>query len=41
MGHEADNGEDYKASKHTGAGVDAAHYDGVPEEKRKNNEQSG
>lgn len=32
MGHEAYNGEDDKASKHAGAGVDAAHDDGVPEE---------
>lgn len=34
MGHEAYNGEDDEACKHAGAGVDAAHYDGVPEEKR-------
>lgn len=33
MGHEANDGEDDEASKHAGARVDAAHYDGVPEEK--------
>lgn len=41
MGHEAYNGEDYKASKHAGAGVDAAHYDRVPEEKRKTMNSQG
>lgn len=33
MGHEAYDGEDDEASEHAGEGVDAAHYDGVPEEK--------
>lgn len=33
MGHEAYNGEDDEASEHAGAGVNAAHYDGVPAEK--------
>lgn len=28
--HEADDGEDDEAGKHAGAGVDAAHDDGVP-----------
>lgn len=30
MGHEAYDGEDDKACKHAGAGVDAADDDGVP-----------
>lgn len=34
IGHEAYNGEDDEAGKHAGAGVDAAHYDGVPEKER-------
>lgn len=32
MSHEAHDGEDDKAGKHAGAGVDAADNDGVPEE---------
>lgn len=32
MSHEAHDGEDDEAGKHTGAGVDAANDDGVPEE---------
>lgn len=35
MGHEAYDGKDDKAGKHAGAGVDAAHDDGVPKEREK------
>lgn len=35
MGHEAYDGKDDKAGKHAGAGVDAAHDDGVPKERKK------
>lgn len=34
MGHEAYDGEDDEASEHAGAGVDEAHNDGVPEQKK-------